>query len=78
MTTPLSHLMCGEVDYEVFFEGQSIDSASSPVSFDTSTRTFEIYSEDFNLVGLRTIEVKGFLRDYPVLTSAIPNLTTSI
>ena len=42
------------------------------------TRTIEIYSEDFDLIGLRKIEVSGFLKDYPSMRSELPNLTTSI
>ena len=65
--------MCGEVDYEVQFDGELIGKTSKPMSFDTLTRIFEIYSEDEALLGTRTIEVRGYLRNYPAIKSAIPN-----
>ena len=70
--------MCGAVDYEAFFDGQLISPTSHPMSYDTLSRTFEINSEDEGLLGARTIEVRGYLRYYPTVTSAIPNLTTTI
>ena len=48
------------------------------MSYDTVTRTIEIYSEDFDLIGPRTIEVRGFLKDHPLMRSELPNLSTSI
>ena len=46
--------------------------------YDASTRTFEIYSEDNALLGMRQIEVRGYFRDYPSIKSDLPNLTTTI
>ena len=60
------------------FEGQPIDGTSSPMRYDASTRTFEIYSEDNALLGMRQIEVRGYFRDYPSIKSDLPNLTTTI
>ena len=33
--------------------------------YNTLTRTFEIYSEDFDLLGPRSIEVRGYFKLYP-------------
>ena len=78
MTLPNAHSFCGEVHYEVLFEGKFVQVNSSPMGYDSVTRTFEIYSEDFDLIGPRTIEVRGFLKDYPSMRAELPNLTTSI
>ena len=66
------------MDYQVLFEGQLIDEMSSPMRYDTLTRTFEIYSEDFDLIGTRSIEVRGHFREYPTVMSDLPNETTTI
>ena len=47
------------------------------MKYDTLTRTFDIYSEDLELVGTRTFEVQAFFKDYPV-TSFAPNLVETI
>ena len=56
-THPFDHALCGDVHYNVLFDGSPVTATSQPMSYDTLSRTFEIYSEDFNLVGLRDIEV---------------------
>ena len=51
---------------------------SSPMRYDTLTRTFEIYSEDFDLIGTRSIEARGHFREYPTVMTDLPNVTTTI
>ena len=46
------------------------------MSYDSLTNTFEIYSEDFDLMGFRQIEVQGYFVDHPLMTST--NLVTQI
>ena len=48
------------------------------MKYDTSTRTFDVYSEDLSLVGLRSIEVQAFFKDYVTVTSSAPNLVEEI
>ena len=50
----LGHSLCGDVHYNVWFEGDLIAEATRPMKYDTLTRTFDIYSEDLELVGTRT------------------------
>lgn len=46
--------------------------------YDTLTRTFDIFSEDVTLKGIRTFEVEAFFVEYPQVTSAAPNLVETI
>ena len=48
------------------------------MAYDTLLQTFQIYSEDFDLIGFRQIEVRGYFEDYPSITSSNPNLSTII
>lgn len=57
MTTPITHTLCGSLSYTATFNTASIDPSTEPMSYDMSTRTFAIYSEDYALLGDNTIEV---------------------
>ena len=48
------------------------------MAYDTRTQTFEIYSEDFTLIGDKTITVAAFLTNYPVMKTATPDALTKI
>ena len=48
------------------------------MAYDTATRMFTIYSEDFSLLGDRTITVKAFLTEYIVTFYYAPKETTTI
>ena len=48
------------------------------MTYDPLSHTFELYSEDFSLIGTHLIEVQGYLRDYPQVVSSVPNETSSI
>ena len=64
-TQPLvGHSLCGELDYAVFFENLQVTSSSRPMKYDSVTRTFDLYSEDLKLLGLRSIQIQGFFKDY--------------
>ena len=43
------------------------------MAYDTATNTFDIYSEDFALLGDRTITVAASLTDYSVTKTATPD-----
>jgi len=70
--------MCGAVNYEALFEGDLIDSASTALTYDMVQRQFEIYSEDSSLLGTRTIELIGYLEEYPSMRTLLPNEQTMI
>ena len=55
-TQPIAHNLCGDLSYTASFNSVAIDATSTPMAHDAA-RTFAIYSEDFNLVGLNQIEV---------------------
>ena len=78
-TMPLvSHTLCGDVHYNVWFEGDLVTDSTRPLKYDTLTRTFDLYSEDLSLIGFRSLEVQAFLKDYPQVTSSSPNLIEAI
>lgn len=77
-TQPFDHELCGEVRYKVYFEGRLLSKTSAPLSYDTLTRQFEIYSEDWNLIGFHSIEVEGYFVDHPAMTTVAPKLATTI
>ena len=63
-TLPFSHSLCGPIDHLVLFMGVQISpsaTATSPIKYDSLTHTFELYSEDFDLIGNQPIEIQGFL-----------------
>ena len=73
-TVPIVHSLCGPVFYDTIFEGLALTTSSSPMKYDTLTRSFEIYSEALSLIGMRTIEVEAYFKDYPQVKSFGPNL----
>ena len=68
-TQPFQHSLCGKASCSATFEGQEVDENTPlpPVRYIPSTRTFEIYSEDFNLIGVRFAEIFGYLEEYPII-----------
>lgn len=71
-------MLCGDVHYNAYFDSALLTSSSQPMSYDTLTRTFEIYSEDDALIGFKSIEVQGFFVDHPLMTSEEPKEATQI
>ena len=69
-TTPITHSLCGDFTYEATFMGSAITAASTPVKYDTLTRTFTIYSEDFALIGAQPFTIAAHLTDYPSIATA--------
>ena len=45
-TTPISHDFCGLASYSSTFEDVAVDTTTSPVSYDVTTLTHKVYSED--------------------------------
>lgn len=60
--------LCGPIVYEASFDGTPLTTSSSPMTYDASTRTFEIYTEDENLAGTYTIIVTAYFANYPTTT----------
>ena len=76
VTLPFQHSMCGGLTYTATFNGSPIDTttkAAVGMAYDTATQTFDIYSEDFALLGTRTITVAASLTTYPVTVTATPD-----
>jgi hypothetical protein len=57
VTQPNAHSLCGNVSYDVTFNGAVIEASSEPMAHDDASRTFSIYTEDYNLLGLNDITV---------------------
>ena len=51
VTDPIPHTLCGGFTYEATFIASSIDTVSAPMKYDTATRMYSFYSEDFSLIG---------------------------
>ena len=61
--------MCGTLTYSATFNGAAIDKITSPMKYDGETRTFTIYSDDMDLLGLKELTLSAYLTDYPTVTS---------
>ena len=59
VTLPYQHDMCGELTYLATFMSSDITSTSQPMSYDTTTREFNIYAEPFNLIGIQMFTVRA-------------------
>lgn len=76
VTTPITHSLCGPISYTATFDSQAVDATTlPPVAYDETTRSFEIYSEDLSLIGLRDIEVSASLTNFGVIVTAAPETT---
>ena len=80
-TTPITHSLCGTIEYTATFEGSSVDTTTMDgenVIYNLSTRTFGIYSENFALIGTKTVTVTGYFADYPQITAGPTSTTMTI
>ena len=77
-TVPIAHTLCGGFTYEATFMNNSIDLTTMPMTYDTATRTYSIYSEDFSLIGSHPFTIEGHLTEYPVTATAIQAVTSTL
>ena len=73
--------MCGGLTYKASFNGSTISTttkASKGMAYDTSSLTFDIYSENFALLGDRTFTVAAYLINYPDTASSKPDASQTI
>ena len=73
--------MCGDLTYTAKFNGLAISTttkASKGMAYTTSSLTFDIYSENFALLGDRTFTVAAYLTNYPVTASSEPDASQTI
>ena len=73
--------MCGGLTYKASFNGSTISTttkASKGMAYDTSSLTFDIYSENFALLGDRTFTVAAYLTNYPDTASSKPDASQTI
>ena len=81
VTSPITHSMCGGLTYTATFNGSAISTttkASKVMAYDTSSLTFDIYSENFALLGDRTFTVAAYLTNYPDTASSKPDASQTI
>ena len=62
--------ICEDLAYTATFDGVAIDLASSPMGYDSDTRTFSIYSTDVALIGMQDFTIEAHLVDYDSITSS--------
>ena len=71
--------LCGDLTYTATFEGSVADGTTKPpMAYDSASRTFTIYSEDFNLLGDRTFTVAASLTQYPTTVTSLPDASETI
>ena len=73
--------MCGGLTYTATFNGSPISTttkSSTGMAYDTMSLMFEIYSENFALLGDRNITVAAYLTNYPVTASSKPDASQTI
>ena len=71
-TSPNTHTLCGEITYEATFMGSTVDTDSSPMKYDTSSRQFTFFSDDVNLVGTHDFSITAHLSSYPAMKTNRP------
>ena len=54
------------------------DSTSSPMIYDSKAGEFQIYSEDLSLIGLKTIQLRARLEEYPATNALDQNFQIEI
>ena len=59
--------LCGSIVYKASFDKIPIDENSKPLSYDASSRTFSLKSQNSAIVGLHAVEVIGYFSKYPAI-----------
>ena len=70
--------LCGPLTYSATFDGDIIGPTSSPMSYDASTRTFSIFSDNELLAGDHEIAVWMHLELYPTNMSELDHNTAKV
>ena len=60
-TSPITHILCGDPTYSATFNGNAVDSTTTPLSYDVQLRQFTIQTGDANLVGDQQIVITAIL-----------------
>ena len=75
-TSPIiAHTLCGGLTYEATFMNIAVDTGTEPMKYDTASRTYSFYSEDFGLIGAQTFTLEAHLTNYPVTATAVKAVT---
>ena len=75
-TWPIQHTLCGEFAYEAYFMDEYVTDETEPLRYDSSTLTFSLYSEDFDMIGEHLLEFQAWFEDYPSTEDEIPAIIT--
>jgi len=70
VTNPISHTLCGGFTYSATFMNSVTDLSTDPMKYDSLTRTYTFYSEDFGLIGSQPFTLEAHLTLYPVTKTA--------
>jgi len=66
VTSDFDNTLCGEFTYAATFEASSLaDVSLPPIAYDPEAREFSVFSDDINLVGLKSITVGGYYKLHP-------------
>ena len=52
--------------------------ATGPMTYDSATRTYSFYSEDYSLIGTQTFTLEAHLTNFPVTATAEKAVASSI
>ena len=75
-TSPIiEHMLCGGLTYEATFMNIAANTGTVPMKYDTATRTYSFYSEDFSLIGFHIFTLEAHLTNYPVTATAVKAVT---
>ena len=48
-----------------------LTTSTTPMSYDSETRTFKVLTDDFNLIGEREFAISAYLTDYPSMRTTV-------
>ena len=70
-TEPIQHSLCGSFTYSTSFMGvdRVLTPLSIPMSYDSDSMTFKIYSELLDLIGDHQLTLSAHLTDYPSIAT---------
>ena len=73
VTLPRAHELCGtEIIYTATSNGKDItNQAINPISYDPVQRSFSLFTDNIDDIGIKTIIIRGELANYPEINNQI-------
>ena len=60
-----SYDICGPTRYSAIFLDQVLSATTVPLAYNQETKTFVLYTEDPNLIGIHNLVVEAYFENYP-------------